>query len=88
MEFEINMTVTDFCIYLFTLVILYLVFVKSRKDFSWAHDQAKKAVQTPTPRRLIEEKLGYPLERHVYTTKDGYINTVYRIPGPKGSVPG
>lgn len=29
--------------------------------------------------------MGYPLEKHIYTTKDGYINTVQRIPGPKGS---
>lgn len=29
--------------------------------------------------------LGYPFEKHVYTTKDGYINVVHRIPGPKGS---
>lgn len=25
--------------------------------------------------------MGYPLEKHVYTTSDGYINTLYRIPG-------
>ena len=23
------------------------------------------------------------MEKHVYHTKDGYLNTVYRIPGPK-----
>ena len=28
--------------------------------------------------------MGYPLEKHYYTTRDGYINTVYRIPGTKG----
>ena len=33
----------------------------------------------------MENHLGYPLEKHVYTTKDGYINTCHRIPGPKGS---
>ena len=78
------MTLTDFIIYLFTLFVLYFLTRKSRKgDLEWAHQEAKRAVQTPTPRRLIEEKLGYPLEKHVYTTKDGYINTVYRIPGPK-----
>ena len=27
----------------------------------------------------------YPLEKHIYTTKDGYINTVFRISGPKDS---
>lgn len=32
--------------------------------------------------------MGYPLEKHVYTTADGYINTVYRIAGPAGTKPG
>ncbi len=27
--------------------------------------------------------MGYPLEKHIYTTEDGYMNTVYRIPGTK-----
>lgn len=35
--------------------------------------------------RIINQKWGYPLEKHKYTTKDGCINTVYRIPGPKGT---
>ena len=39
-------------------------------------------------RRLINEKLGYPLERHHYHTKDGYINTVFRIFGPIGTKEG
>jgi hypothetical protein len=42
----------------------------------------------PTLRRFIVEKLGYPLEKHSYMTKDGYINSVYRIPGIKGSKEG
>jgi hypothetical protein len=36
-------------------------------------------------RRFIFEKLGYPLEKHHYFTKDGCINTVFRIPGPKNT---
>jgi hypothetical protein len=28
--------------------------------------------------------MGYPMEKHVYYTEDGYINTIFRIPGPKG----
>ena len=39
----------------------------------------------PTPRKLIEDIFGYPFEKHKYITQDGYINTVFRIPGPKGS---
>ena len=39
----------------------------------------------PTFKRLVHEQWGYPLEKHKYHTKDGYINTVYRIPGPKGT---
>jgi hypothetical protein len=42
----------------------------------------------PTLRRFIVENLGYPLEKHSYMTKDGYINSVYRIPGIKGSKEG
>lgn len=41
-----------------------------------------------TLRKLVVDKLGYPLEKHVYRTKDGYINTLYRIPGPRGTHPG
>ena len=40
---------------------------------------------TRTIRRLVSEKFGYPLEMHHYYTKDGFINTVYRIPGVKGT---
>jgi hypothetical protein len=32
--------------------------------------------------------MGYPMEKYVYTTADGYINTVFRIPGPKGTKEG
>ena len=28
---------------------------------------------------------GYPIEKHCYTTEDGYINTVFRISGPRGT---
>ena len=42
----------------------------------------------PTPKRFITEKLGYPLEKHKYTTEDGHINTVFRIPGKKNTRPG
>lgn len=38
-------------------------------------------------RRFVTEKLGYPLEKHIYTTEDGYLNTVYRIPGMRGTNP-
>lgn len=34
-----------------------------------------------TIRRFVQNTLGYPLEKHVYATDDGYLNTVYRIPG-------
>ena len=38
-------------------------------------------------RNFVTEKLGYPLEKHIYATEDGYLNTVYRIPGKKGTNP-
>jgi len=31
---------------------------------------------------------GYPFEKHIYVTEDGYINTMHRICGPKGTTPG
>jgi hypothetical protein len=27
----------------------------------------------------------YPIEKHFYTTSDGYINCVFRISGPRGT---
>ena len=41
----------------------------------------KYNILEPTIRRYISLKMGYPLEKHKYSTEDGYINTVYRIPG-------
>jgi hypothetical protein len=46
--------------------------------------KAELGLQYPTLRRFISEEMGYPLEKHVYATKDGYLNTVFRIPGCKG----
>ena len=39
-----------------------------------------------SPIRFIQQ-LGYPVEKHIYLTDDGYINTVMRIPGEKGTKP-
>ena len=33
----------------------------------------------------MEDKLQYQVEKHVYTTEDGYINTVFRICGKKSN---
>lgn len=54
------------------------------EQISIAGQHTKQAVKVPTLRRFIQEQMGYPLEKHVYTTEDGYINSVYRIPGVKG----
>ena len=43
--------------------------------------------QKTTIRRFVQKTLGYPLEKHVYSTDDGYLNTVYRIPGKQGTNP-
>jgi hypothetical protein len=40
----------------------------------------------PNFRRIVED-MGYPLEKHIYCTADGCINTVFRIPGKKGTLP-
>ncbi|KAL6431824.1 hypothetical protein ACFW04_007359 [Cataglyphis niger] len=33
------------------------------------------------------KRMGYPVEAHVVTTEDGYLLTLHRIPGGKGSLP-
>lgn len=58
---------------------------KLLKYFADTGNEAEKMIKTQTMRRFVEDHLGYPLEKHVYTTEDGYINTVFRIPGKKGS---
>lgn len=35
----------------------------------------------------IARKYGYPFEKHIYITADNYINSVFRISGPKGTNP-
>lgn len=35
---------------------------------------------------MIQQE-NYPLEIHTVRTEDGYILTLYRIPGPPGSIP-
>ena len=51
-------------------------------------EELYESLKSSSLRRFIQEKLGYPLEKHFYTTKDGYINSVYRIPGVKGTKSG
>lgn len=58
------------------------------EDIAKKKKGVKETIQYPSLRRFISEKLGYPLEKHIYTTKDGYINSVYRIPGLKGTKEG
>ena len=43
------------------------------------------AAKSLTFNGYVKDELGYPFEKHVYTTQDGYINSVFRIPGPKGT---
>jgi len=43
-----------------------------------------KAATPLTYNGFIRTTLGYPYEKHEYTTEDGYINSVMRIPGPTG----
>jgi len=37
-------------------------------------------MRDPTVNGFVKD-LGYPFEKHVYTTKDGYINNIIRIKG-------
>ena len=47
-------------------------------------NEASKAAEPLTFSGYVRKTLGYPYQKHQYTTKDGYINSVMRIPGPKG----
>ena len=55
------------------------------EDMRKKMNEHKRFKWHPTARKFIEDVLGYPFEMHKYTTQDGYINTCYRIPGPKGT---
>ena len=48
-------------------------------------EDMEKVFQPVTLEGFIREELGYPLETYTYTTADGCVNSVMRIPGPKGS---
>ena len=58
------------------------------KNLTELKDDPFKSLKFPSLRRLIYNDFGYPLEKYVYQTEDGYINSVYRIPGPKGTKEG
>jgi hypothetical protein len=45
--------------------------------FSYKKDKYKTLME------LITD-YDYPIEKHFYNTEDGYINCVFRIPGPRG----
>ena len=45
----------------------------------------KKADHHKTLIQMIRD-YDYPIEKHVYETKDGYYNTVHRISGPRGTI--
>ena len=42
-------------------------------------EKVVEPLTAPSLRGLVE-RLGYHLEKHTYCTRDGYINTVFRIP--------
>jgi len=48
------------------------------QSFSYKKDKYKTLMQ------LVKDH-DYPIEKHFYTTEDGYINTVFRISGPRGT---
>jgi hypothetical protein len=47
--------------------------------------KVSQAMKFPNFRRFVES-LGYALEKHTYHTADGYINTVFRIPGKESTI--
>ena len=61
---------------------------KVKDKIKYNIEQVKTDSKKPTLRRFIVDRMGYQLEKHQYMTKDGYINSVYRIPGIKGTKEG
>ncbi|KAM0726715.1 Lipase lipl-3 [Formica fusca] len=53
------------------------------KNISWFSLNPDVVLNTPE----IIKRAGYPAEAHVVTTEDGYLLTLHRIPGGKGSLP-
>ena len=60
---------------------------EAKSDFQEKINSASKdmldALSFPNFIKFVQEDLGYPLEKHVYATADGYLNTCFRIPGMK-----
>ena len=48
------------------------------------YDEEKAKFEEITPESFISKDLGYPFEEHSYTTDDGYVNSIFRVPGAKG----
>ena len=54
-------------------------------------ESTKKAVMSPYDKDKYRNLMGmvkgydYPIEKHYYNTEDDYVNTVFRINGPKGT---
>ncbi|XP_070157111.1 lipase 3-like [Polyergus mexicanus] len=53
------------------------------KNISWFSLNPDVVLNTPE----IIKRAGYPAEAYVVTTEDGYLLTLHRIPGGKGSLP-
>jgi len=52
-----------------------------KKDFEMFSNGMKQT----TPFSFVTTQCGYPLEKHVYYTEDGYINSIFRVPGRQGT---
>jgi phosphoserine phosphatase len=50
------------------------------KNVTAKHDKYKSLME-------MVSDYNYPIEKYFYTTKDNYINCLFRISGPKGSKP-
>lgn len=59
--------------------------VQINENFSEQRVNIRRAIQYPNLMSWVKEELGYPVEKHIYTTKDGYLNTCFRIPGRKST---
>ena len=55
------------------------------KSLQDTKDYVGDSMEYPSLKNWITKRLGYPYEKHIYKTADGYLNSVMRIPGRKGT---
>ena len=69
------------------LILLLILSSAFNKSIISQINEIKRNSKAKNLIRETVERYGYLFEEYQLTTKDGYINTIYRIPGKKGATP-